>query len=537
MEHGGVSQGYQNYYGYKVKIIRIFWTTDTDAEIYWNVDGKVLLLDSSSTTYRLDLWCKNTYWGTGGSQPMTTGAMTSAGYTVISDNLSSSDVDVIGENTGVASFKNLFTYGATPRYPEDYEGDNISDAIIDEDGDGLVQAKEAAQGTSDDKVDTDGDGLNDYIESHWYLYHDDTFCDTSTPKHCANPDPLKKDLYIEIDWMDNGTIAFKPTSTQLESIEDMFSAHDINIHFDTGYFGGGNELPVYDSSVYWFSTSSQLDLQDFKNGGNTLETGLLSTVSPQFNSYRENIWRYMAENAIAIDDYQYGKDRAIEGLMAHEIGHLLCLTQTHEWEEQNTDCVVEDIDSWSGSNTYKSVMHNPYTLPTLMDLEDINYSDGTSGSGDHDDWGAITEGMGAFINNGNYTIPAFFSAPGSTNSNIDSVTAPETETSKKRKEEANKRNNPSAEEVESTTTRNGDIKVDEDGTTQTVRPATNSDGQIIIEDNTSLSISERKQKINNEQVRNYLLIFAVALTFIVLGATVCMNRGKLFKHKKHSRKK
>jgi hypothetical protein len=89
----------------------------------------------------------------------------------------------------------LSTY--TVNYPPDYAG-TYDPSSVDIDGDNLTRAQELSQGTSDTSKDTDGDGLDDFTESHWYPNRSGVFCGSS---ECTYPDPVKKDLYVEVDWM------------------------------------------------------------------------------------------------------------------------------------------------------------------------------------------------------------------------------------------------------------------------------------------------------------------------------------------------
>lgn len=319
--------------------------------------------------------------------------------------------------------------------PSGYEGEDIPDGTsIDSDEDGLNLIQELQQGTSDGKFDTDGDGLSDKVESATYNpYYNEMFCKQTSPYTCADPNPLEKDLFIEIDWMDNGVDpAFKPTSTQLGMVETMLGNKGINVYFDTGEYGGGNELPIYSSEINWEETDGELDIHDFKYGANTTKTGLVSALAPQFDStYRQGVWRYVlygveliADNptdggisepslddaliASENDDFYdafspvYGNDRARAGVLGHEIGHLLCLTGEQAFPELDSSCVYSAIDTNSESN-YKSIMNYDYALPSVYQLSTIDYSDGTHGTGDHDDWGAILGGgMGAFRYNDQY---------------------------------------------------------------------------------------------------------------------------------------
>ncbi len=328
--------------------------------------------------------------------------------------------------------------------PPDYEGTDIPNGLsMDIDGDGLTGSQENSQGTSILKEDTDGDGLSDLDESITYnAYYGMTYCDQSSPFLCAHPDPLEKDLFIEVDWMENGVDApFKPSSTQLGLVEAMFDSKGINVHFDTGEYGGGEAVDYYSPSVSIYGASGELDLHDYKYGGSSYATGIPSyTLRAHFDDfYREGVWRYIlygvdeirdlqaeanpgtyvggvaevlgddsiiaSENSGYFDSYEYTEDRAKAGLLAHEIGHLLCLSDDRVYEEHSEDCTFDDIDS-SADDNYLSVMNYKYTKPAQEGLEDLDYSSGNNGSSDFDDWNGVQAGMGGFIHLNNFTALA-----------------------------------------------------------------------------------------------------------------------------------
>lgn len=264
--------------------------------------------------------------------------------------------------------------------------------------------------TNPASMDTDGDGLNDYIESEQFEDYDDTFCATSvTPKVCASPDPLKKDIYVEVDWMENGTTSYKPTSTQLDLVKDAFEDKGINLHFDTGQYGGGNELPVI-SPLKFVPDVSDTDFFNLKNGD--------LTYSPNFAEERRGIWRYMitgnqyddgddyTTSGVAypgdddafislgqiVSDHPSTADVAVAGTIMHELGHNLCLSKS-AYSGQDASCLSSLIDT-SAPLDYNSVMN--YNKQFSM----VNYSDGVNVLDDHDDWSAILVGMDDFVVHG-----------------------------------------------------------------------------------------------------------------------------------------
>lgn len=288
--------------------------------------------------------------------------------------------------------------------------------------------------------DYDQDGLSDYVESAYFPDRNDVFCDTTVnPYVCAYPNPLEKDIYVEVDWMDDGTTEYKPTSTQLSMVESMFDDQDINIHFDTGQYGGGQEIPISLSNsqqeyLLRVPKSGVLDYYDYRDGGNSTATGG-SSVSAHFSSDRNSIWRYMISGYkySSLDDLQQVQtsqstgwaqvlgvntfisagrlkdleqsvpnvNKSVAGTLAHEIGHMLCLSDSQVFEEQPSSCVYAGIDNndvnspYYDLQNYDSVMNYRYQLSH----PDVEYSDGTHGSGDHNDWNGVTSGMGLFSSN------------------------------------------------------------------------------------------------------------------------------------------
>ena len=297
-------------------------------------------------------------------------------------------------------------------YPTAYEGEVISSAAND----------------------LDGDGLTDYVESSLNPDRDLVFCDTNvTPYVCAYPNPTKKDLYVEIDWMKDGNRTIKPSLTQLASVASSFANQGITTHFDTGQYGGGNELPVYVNELYFEPNANNLDFFDLKNGN--------SDYTANFNSNRDYIWHYMISGYktkfwdadksqwntdssgaaypgdddlfIAVghieDDqanFNYNDlDTALSGTIIHEIGHNICLSK-NAYTGQSAGCQFDKIDTWA-SSLYDSVMN--YT----RQMYQVDYSDDANGSpNDHDDWtevlnGGLKDFTDASNNSGDSGVSAF----------------------------------------------------------------------------------------------------------------------------------
>jgi hypothetical protein len=323
----------------------------------------------------------------------------------------------------LASDEGMFANTFAVNYPIGYEGLYAPTGSVDHDGDGLTTRQELMQGTSDADMDTDKDGLSDYIESQWNSNRNDVFCKTSvTPHVCAYPDPNKQDVYVEVDWMNDGIISYKPTNTQLNSVINMFDDKGINLHFDIGDFGGGNQLSTYTSTLLNQSTSNSVDYYDYKSGGDN--------ITANFSSNRASIWHYMIAgnkftNSTTPSDssgwaevmasnifVSIGRvremvnssweDKAISNTIAHEIGHNLCLTTNRVYNELPQECVFEGIDN-SDENSdyydlenYESVMNYRYQILNGAGFGATDYSEGNHSTNDHNDWDAVHKGLGKF---------------------------------------------------------------------------------------------------------------------------------------------
>jgi len=371
------------------KWVYVYWTEDTSLALDWMSTGNSVMADSNELNV-MALGC------IGGVIRQYPQMYHFNGQEVLSNN-----------GTGSNTFRNLFVYSSTLNEPSGYEGDNIRTGSTDSDDDGLSLVQETKQGTVDalGYKDTDGDGIDDYKESTWFEDRDDVFCGVS---ECAYPDPLTKDAYVEIDWMNDGTNSYQPNATQIGLISDAFASKCIAFHADTGQYGGGEQLSTYTAPLS-FVKGLGTDYFDYKDAN--------------FNSNRQGIWRYMisgnnyteyptssgatypgSDNIFLsygyIKDHQSGfgytdTDTAIAGTMIHEIGHSLCLSDTQSYSYQNSSCIYSGIDS--GGTTTNDYTNYVSSMNYYDQMGMVDYSTGINGSpGDHDDWSAVNSHMNDF---------------------------------------------------------------------------------------------------------------------------------------------
>lgn len=285
-------------------------------------------------------------------------------------------------------------------------GTGVNSSSTDADSDSLNAGLELSQGTSDFDADTDSDGLSDYTESTIYPNRTTTFCGTA----CAYPDPLNKDLYIEIDWMVNGSFSTKPSTQDLSGAAVAYGNKGIKLHTDLGSYGGGNQVD-YSYETMNEPTNNLRDYFDYKRGGDG--------VTAQFDfAKRYKVWRYMLSvdrivtpdnqtdlNGAAIvgdDDslIAYGHLNAnytgvalteeVQQTIIHEIGHNLCLASSFSYSGHDSSCIYSSIDTNQAPASYVSAMkYNG----TVLDL-----SSGVNAPNDHDDWSAVlNKGFDDFV--------------------------------------------------------------------------------------------------------------------------------------------
>lgn len=301
-----------------------------------------------------------------------------------------------------------FNAGAKPEFSDD--GWQLTTFVTPSAGAGKGVTLNAADYTPPQAdLDSDGDGLSDYVESRSYPSRQAVFCGTS----CAYPDPSIKDLYVENDWMKEPGLlgrSFKPNTAQLTVVEEAFADQDITVHFDTGQYGGGNELPAYTEDMSFYRDENATDFYDYKYGN--------SAIAVNFDVDRYRIWHYMIsgysypqipnssgasyvgddDSFISVglleDTTSSGIDDVIAGTILHELGHSLCLSDTLHYVNQSQDCVYGGVHAKNDLTyaSYESVMNYDYQFSDLVDL-----SSGVGMPEDHDDWSAIAIGMDDFI--------------------------------------------------------------------------------------------------------------------------------------------
>lgn len=149
----------------------------------------------------------------------------------------------------------------------DADGDGIPD--IFETNDGIV-AGPTAIGTNPASNDTDGDAIRDGDEVY------PTTAGLDLPALGANP--VRKDIFVEVDWFDDGTHSHRPTAAVVNLLVAAYAAAStpnpygaapgIDIHIDYGQggpFTGGNLIPGGDTVVIFDSEFNVYKAENFND--------------------------------------------------------------------------------------------------------------------------------------------------------------------------------------------------------------------------------------------------------------------------------
>ncbi len=249
-------------------------------------------------------------------------------------------------------------------------------------------------------LDPEKDGLDNYEE---YL----------TSQWRSNPQI--PDMFIELDQMQigpNGEGHFVPEESKI-LFREPFDKRNIQFHLDDGSMGGGEILP-YDNST----SQEELEyyyLNNFLNGDeNNWRRGIFHYGLVIYRSERYPGFCWRGEESPYLDCWQvstrahdniatsnpfysylrfksfkpdFKRARIYAGAMMHEHGHTLGImgTNTPGCDDQEGKYPYE-IDYWRYGN-YKSVMNYRYVYGGLDNK--VDYSDGSHGWNDFDDWSRI----------------------------------------------------------------------------------------------------------------------------------------------------
>ncbi|KYK20748.1 hypothetical protein AYK25_04415 [Thermoplasmatales archaeon SM1-50] len=245
-------------------------------------------------------------------------------------------------------------------------------------------------------IDEDDDGLTNIEEYKTWQW---------------GSDPFRQDIFLEIDQMDigpNGEGSFVPIEA-FDLLRDSYAKHNIVWHIDDGRLGGGEVFPFknpyteQDLSLWYWNYFMHNDANNWRrgvfhwaiitynwswakgfvfqsqiNGVRAIDCLLLS--SKYHDSRVKNI---PLIDSLIRKTFNSEKQRAIiyAGAIMHETGHTLNIR--NPGVDNHNAVWPWQIGYWQ-YGPYKSVMNYRYIYTDLVD-----YSDGSRGKNDFDDWGSI----------------------------------------------------------------------------------------------------------------------------------------------------
>ena len=252
--------------------------------------------------------------------------------------------------------------------------------------------------------DSDEDNVPDWWEIKWgynpYSWDDHENLDPDNDalnniEECYtdqwNSSPFYKDIFLEIDWMkgQDSKDTNKPSSELLDEIVDMFKEQGINFHYDIGNLGGGEEIPIC-NDTYSFYKLRDMYWKYFLNNNLTnprksiFHYGIVCDYCFDLN-FPFIGWNDMDSFAISgewlKDNNKFiSKDKLIVGASIHHLGHSLGLIADAYNGIDNSGTLHILSKQWMKYRNYKSCMNYYYKYKIF------NFSDGTNGIGDFDDW-------------------------------------------------------------------------------------------------------------------------------------------------------
>jgi len=254
--------------------------------------------------------------------------------------------------------------------------------------------------------DTDGDGAPDWWEQQ-YGYnpavtedHQNLDPDNDSLNNLEEcfmdpygANPFHRDVFLELDWTTSLTpnATNKPRSQEIGTMIAAFERHNITLHVGTGALGGGEEIPPISYISYANLINYYWDYFLHNTINNPRQRifhyGLLCDYSegPGFAFIGwDNLNCFVIAAQFLEDTYPlYTRAWLAMTSAMHETGHTFGLIATKYSGIDNQAAMKPYYKEFWLYRNYKSILNYLYTF-SIMD-----YSDGTHGRGDFNDWGNL----------------------------------------------------------------------------------------------------------------------------------------------------
>ncbi|MFY4814610.1 hypothetical protein ACOJIV_18220 [Haloarcula sp. AONF1] len=277
---------------------------------------------------------------------------------------------------------------------EDTDGDTIDDSreleldtdptSADTDGDGLKDSSELERDTDPKRPDTDRDELNDGREVELGTVptdrdSDDDGLEDGTEVRLDAADPLRRDVFVEIDYMGSCT-EMDQTAERLRErfadapVENPDGTAGITLHlrFD-------DRVQSHDDPVTMDAQAGERnDIRDYREtyADPVAEHTYYALLVEEPYSDGEPVGGVASGNEFLVDCVD--DEREVGSVFMHELGHVLGL-----WSDTHVGIDSDEVPY----EDYPSVMN--YEAPP----DAMRYSDGGVSARDHDDWATIADEM------------------------------------------------------------------------------------------------------------------------------------------------
>lgn len=239
-------------------------------------------------------------------------------------------------------------------------------------------------------LDPDGDSIDnveEYLTSQW------------------NSDPFRKDVFVELDQMQAGQdrqIASMLPEESKELITQAFNRQNIVFHLDDGSWEqSGSDMIPFDNETDgdWGNSNNELNQiyqhyfidnapADWRVGVFHYGVVIYQSSVVNGNAFGSNRYQISAKGMEqkALLPFPLTGNRAVVYASAymHELGHSLGLTWLFGHDE---GAYYPWQPLWWKSRPYRSIMNYGYMYGSYCNL--IDYSDGSHGKNDFDDWSNI----------------------------------------------------------------------------------------------------------------------------------------------------
>lgn len=227
-------------------------------------------------------------------------------------------------------------------------------------------------------LDSDKDSLNNIEECFMDQY---------------NSNPFQKDVYLELDWTKSiiKNTSNKPPIKEITQMINAFAKHNITLHVDIGNLGGGEELPPQSFVSYADIINLYWDYflhNDLNNPRQRIfHYGIICDYS-EGPGFAVIGWNHLNSFIIGAqflsEKYpNYRRETLTMTSAMHEVGHTFGLIVTKFNGIDNHITMKPFYKEFWIYSQYKSILNYLYTF-SMMD-----FSDGSHGWGDFNDWGNL----------------------------------------------------------------------------------------------------------------------------------------------------